>query len=133
LLYDGIGAFLWAASAVAVGHVFHHAVDQVLLTLESMGGWAVALLVTALVLLIVVKWWQRVRLLKKLRLARISPDELAGMLDGEPPPVIIDVRTASAQKRDPRRVRHALVIPQDRIAEHVAELPRNREVILYCT
>jgi hypothetical protein len=25
------------------------------------------------------------------------------------------------------------LIPQDRIPEHVAELPRNREVILYCT
>ena len=133
LLYDGIGAFLWAASAVAAGHVFHHAVDRVLLTLENMGGWAVALLVTALLTFVIVKWWQRVRLLKKLRLARITPDELAELLEEEPPPVIIDVRTASAQKRDPRRVRHALVIPHDEIPEHVASLPRHREVILYCT
>jgi membrane protein DedA with SNARE-associated domain len=133
LLYDGIGAFLWAGSAVAAGHVFHRTVDRVLRTLESMGGWAIALLVTALVLVIARKWFQRVRLMKKLRLARISPHELALMIDDEPPPVIIDVRTPAAQKRDPRRVRHALVMPPDRIREHVAELPRNREVILYCT
>ena len=133
LLYDGMGAFLWAAIAVAAGHVFHNAVDRVLATLENMGWWAVVLVGTALALLIVFKWWQRVRLLKKLRLARIHPDELALLLDGEPLPVIIDVRTESAQKRDPRRVPHALVIPHDRIREHVTELPRNREVILYCT
>ncbi len=133
LLYDGLGAFLWAAIAVAAGHVFHNAVDRVLATLENMGWWAVVLVGTALASLIVFKWWQRVRLLKKLRLARIHPDELAALLDGEPLPVIIDVRTESAQKRDPRRVPHALVIPHDRIREHVTELPRNREVILYCT
>lgn len=133
LLYDGIGALLWAGMAVAAGHVFHNAVDRMLLTLESMGWWAIVLVVAVLLLTIFYKWWQRMRLLKKLRLARIRPDELAALLDGDPLPVIIDVRTASAQKRDPRRVRHALVIPSDRIPEHVAQLPRNREVILYCT
>jgi hypothetical protein len=133
LLYDAIGAFLWAGAAVASGHVFHHAVDEVLATLESMGGWAIVLLATALVLLITFKWWQRLRLLKKLRLARITPAELALLLDDDPPPVIIDVRSVSAHHRDPRRVRHALAIPNDRIAEHVADLPRHRDVILYCT
>jgi membrane protein DedA with SNARE-associated domain len=133
LFYDAIGAFLWAGAAVASGHVFHRAVDKVLAVLESMGWWAVCLLVTALLLLIVLKWWQRVRLLKKLRLARITPGELASLLDEDPPPLIIDVRTSSAHNRDPRRVRHALAIPTDRIKEEVAELPRHRDVILYCT
>jgi membrane protein DedA with SNARE-associated domain len=133
LLYDGIGALLWVGLSVGAGHVFHHAVDRVLVTLENMGWWAIVVLGTALAVLIAVKWAQRTRFLKKLRLARITPDELALLLEDDPRPIIIDVRSASAQKRDPRRVRHALVIPQDRIAEHVADLPRHREVILYCT
>jgi membrane protein DedA with SNARE-associated domain len=133
LLYDGIGALLWVGLSVGAGHVFHTAVDRVLATLESMGGWALVILGTALALVIAVKWAQRTRFLKKLRLARITPDELLALLEDEPPPLIIDVRSASAQKRDPRRVRHALVIPHDRITEHVAHLPRHREVILYCT
>ncbi|HKR63647.1 MAG TPA: VTT domain-containing protein [Thermoanaerobaculia bacterium] len=133
LLYDGIGALLWAGLSVAAGHVFHRAVDRVLLTLENMGGWAIALLLTALALFMIRKWMQRVRLLHKLRLARITPEELHELMEDEPPPVIIDVRTPSAQKRDPRRVRNAVVMPHDAIPEHVAELPRNREVILYCT
>jgi membrane protein DedA with SNARE-associated domain len=133
LLYDGMGALLWVGASVAAGHVFHRAVDRVLLTLENMGGWAVVVLGTALALFVIFKWAQRTRFLKKLRLARITPHELLALLEDDPPPIIIDVRSASAQKRDPRRVRHALVIPQDRIAEHVAHLPRHREVVLYCT
>src|SRR5438552_16111464 len=41
LIYDAIGAFLWAGSAVAAGRVFHHAIDSILNRLESLGGWAV--------------------------------------------------------------------------------------------
>ena len=38
LIYDSIGAFLWAGSAVAAGRVFHRAIDQILKLLESLGG-----------------------------------------------------------------------------------------------
>ncbi len=133
LVYDGIGAFVWAGAAVAAGHVFYRAIDRILVALENLGGWALVLIAGALLLVIVVKWWQRFQFLQKLRLARISPEELIGMLDSDPPPVVIDVRTASAQRRDPRKIPRALVIPRDAISEHVAKLPRDREIILYCT
>ena len=42
LLYDALGAALWAGSAVALGAIFHDAVGAVLLTLEQLGSYAIA-------------------------------------------------------------------------------------------
>src|SRR5205814_5993077 len=35
VIYDGIGALIWAGSAVAAGRAFHRAIDRVLLALEN--------------------------------------------------------------------------------------------------
>jgi uncharacterized membrane protein YeiB len=118
---------------VASGRVFQHAIDRVLLMLEQMGGWALTLISILLALYIAAKWMQRQRFLRKMRLARVTPEEVAAMIVMERPPIIVDVRSGSAQRRDPRRLPNALVIPGSEIAAHVAELPRDREVILYCT
>src|SRR6266852_7040734 len=41
LLYDGIGALIWVASAVVVGRAFHNAIGRVMTKLESLGWWSV--------------------------------------------------------------------------------------------
>src|SRR5712692_989890 len=56
LIYDGIGAVLWAGSAVAAGRAFHHAIERVLVALESLGWWAVVIVAFAVFLLILFKW-----------------------------------------------------------------------------
>src|SRR5213075_3013323 len=55
---------VWAGSAVAAGRVFHHAIDQILQRIESLGGWAVVLVLGIIVLWVLMKWWQRARFLK---------------------------------------------------------------------
>src|SRR5882724_10295717 len=37
VIYDGVGALIWAGSAVAAGRAFHTAIDRVLSALESLG------------------------------------------------------------------------------------------------
>src|ERR1044071_1778044 len=39
LLYDGVGALLWAGSSVAVGRLFHRQIGEVLTKLEDLGRW----------------------------------------------------------------------------------------------
>jgi membrane protein DedA with SNARE-associated domain len=133
VIYDAAGAFLWAGAAVAAGRTFHHAVDRVLTFLEDLGSWALLVIGCALAIVIVVKWFQRYRFIQRLRLARISPKELLDLIENEKEPLIFDVRTASSLKRDPRRLPFAQVIPVDRISEHVKDINRDREIILYCT
>ena len=47
--------------------------------------------------------------------------------------MILDVRTSGARARDPRRLPGASVLETSEIDARVAELPRDREIILYCT
>jgi len=133
VIYDGIGALVWAGSAVAVGRVFHRAIDRVLAALESLGGWALLVVACLLALVIVVKWAQRMRFLKKLRLARIQPQELKEMLDRGEVTVVLDVRTPGGRKHNPRAIPTAIMMQMDNIDAQLGHLAPHQEVVLYCT
>src|SRR5713101_7608805 len=68
LLYDGGGALLWAGAGLAVGMVFHKAIDRGLELLASIGSGALSVLGGALLLFIAAKYWQRRRFYRALRL-----------------------------------------------------------------
>src|SRR2546428_1528052 len=122
VIYDGIGALIWAGSAVAAGRAFHRAIDRIILALENLGGWAVLIVALAVALFIMVKWAQRVSFYRRLRMARIHVDELKAMLDRGETPLVLDVRTASGRHRDPRRIPTAIVAREDSIDQHVEQL-----------
>ena len=133
LVYDGIGALIWAGAAVALGRAFHRAIDRVLLALENLGWWAMVVLGGLLTIVIILKWMQRVEFLKKLRLARIEPSELNDLNDLGESPVVLDVRTPNARRRDPRRIPSALIAQLDRLEEQLGGLLPGQEIVLYCT
>jgi rhodanese-related sulfurtransferase len=68
-----------------------------------------------------------------LRMARISVDELYGLIDAGAAPLIVDVRSPTARSLEPRRIPGAVHVPLNAVDHHVKELPRDREIILYCT
>jgi membrane protein DedA with SNARE-associated domain len=125
LIYDCIGAMLWAGAAVAAGRAFHHAIQDILTALENLGWWAILILVFALALVVIVKWAERRSFYKQLRMARVSIEELKSMIDRGEAPLIIDARNPAARKRDPRKIPNALT-PDDTI-------PAGREIVVYCT
>jgi rhodanese-related sulfurtransferase len=47
--------------------------------------------------------------------------------------VIIDVRSATARALEPRWIPGALQVSSDQVGSHLIELPRDREIIIYCT
>ncbi|HTR04861.1 MAG TPA: VTT domain-containing protein [Thermoanaerobaculia bacterium] len=133
LLYDSGGALLWAGSGVVLGMIFHRAIDEALAFLTSIGGTAFALLGAGLVVFIGVKWWQRRRFYKVLRMARISVEDLHRLMDEGQSPVVLDVRTVNGRALDPRRIRGAEVLDVGNLDGALKDLPRDREIILYCT
>lgn len=98
-LYDGIGATLWAGGAVALGVIFHEAIDAVLDQLELLGNSALVLLAAAVLVFVAVKWWQRWRFQVRIRMARISVAELLMLLGTTSKVVILDARTADRRER----------------------------------
>lgn len=133
LLYDGIGALLWAGASVATGRLFHRQIARVISRLENLGGWAVAFVAFALLLFISIKWLQRARFFKQLRMARISVDELKAMFDRGEEPIVLDVRTRARQEHDPRRIPTAVVTHAEDLDTTVAAISPTREIVLYCT
>ncbi len=133
LLYDAIGALLWAGSAVAAGRLFFRAIDRVLLALENLGYWGLLLLGGILCIVIIIKWMQRVQFLKQLRLARIAPADLKELIERGASPVVLDVRTPTARKRDQRRIPSAIVANTDNIEAQLHDLAPDTEIVLYCT
>lgn len=131
VLWDGLGSLLWIGAAVTVGWIFHGAVGRALEYLETLGFWALIILAVGLALVIAVKYFQRRRLLRLLELARISVYELRDLIDRGEAPVIVDVRTQSRYQMG--RIPGALRMTLEELDDKLADLPRNREVILYCT
>jgi rhodanese-related sulfurtransferase len=68
-----------------------------------------------------------------LRMARISVAELYQLMEAQLAPMIVDVRSQSARALDPRRIPGALHLPLDQVSAHVRELPRDRDIVVYCT
>ena len=131
LALDAIGGALYFAVPIVLGRVFHNAVAAVLATLIQLGKLGIVAIVGALGVYLLVRWIERRLFIRRLRMDRISVDELADMIDGGKSPVILDVRPSDARQRDG-------VIP-GAIAAHPSDIesvlkshPRDVEVIIYC-
>jgi membrane protein DedA with SNARE-associated domain len=80
-----------------------------------------------------VKYFQRRRFLQELLKVRLAPEELKEMLDAGRPVVIVDLRHPLDSVSDPRTLPGAIrMLPED-VEEKAASLPRNVDIILYCT
>ncbi|WP_209617023.1 DedA family protein/thiosulfate sulfurtransferase GlpE [Frateuria flava] len=132
LLFDALGSLLWAGVAVVLGYAFSDGVERVLGALEGTGALALQLLGAMLALYILFKWWQRRRLLVALRMARIEVDELAQALRSARPPLVFDVRAAGSRQLDDRAIPGALAFDPLALDAVLADVPRERELVLYC-
>jgi len=131
LLFDTLGALLWAGVAVALGVAFQHAVNDVLEVLEQFGKWGLMAIAAAFALFIAVKWWQRKRFYRELRMARMTVGELRALLDQGQAPVILDVRAPIMQTQD-GRIPGAIAVDGASLEHSLHELAASGEVIVYC-
>ncbi|MGH8616501.1 MAG: VTT domain-containing protein [Burkholderiales bacterium] len=131
--YSSAGAALWAGAAVAAGVVFAREVDWLLQWLTDMGGRAALVVGGVFAVFIAYKWWERRRFIRKLRMARISPDELHVLMRDGAQPVILDVRSNGAREIDPRRIPGARPVDLAAPERQLAGVPPEYEVVVYCT
>ncbi|MFL5308118.1 MAG: VTT domain-containing protein [Polyangia bacterium] len=130
--FDLLAAVLWSSVGIGAGLIFYRQVDRVLAALVGLGRWAPVVAVIALAAFVGGKWVQRQRFYRSLRMARISVTELKRLIDGGAKPVVFDVRTSTAREREPQRIPGAIAFDLSLVDAFVAELPGDREVILYC-
>ena len=127
------GAVLWVGAWLMAGVLFRPQIARLLQHLNAIGGIAAAGAGALLAAYIAFKWWERRRFYKMLRMARISVADLYALMESGAAPLIIDVRSATARELEPRWIPGALHVPLPEVAQRLKELPRDRDIILYCT
>jgi membrane protein DedA with SNARE-associated domain/rhodanese-related sulfurtransferase len=127
-----LGSSLWVGVALLAGVLLRPQIARLLPRLAGVGSAVVVVLLTLLAAYIAFRWWERRRFMAALDMARISVEELYARMQGEPPPLVVDVRTATARGLELRRIPGALHLPLHQVAGQVGTLPRDREIILYC-
>lgn len=127
VLFDGLGALLWVGVAVALGSIFHHAIHELLETLESYGQLGILVVVAAIAVFIAWKAARRQWLLRQTRMARISVAELHQRFAQGRPLVLLDVRSHEL------RTTHGWIPGAVPIAQFDGiELGGLEEVVVYC-
>jgi len=133
LSYTTLGSAAWVGVAVLGGMLFRRQIELLLPRLADYGGLAVTVIVGLLLAYIAYKWWERKRFYSVLRMAQINVDELYKMMNGGLAPLVVDVRSPTAVTLEPRRIPGALHVPLHSVREHLKDLPRDREIVAYCT
>src|SRR5437870_1289434 len=131
--FDGAGSLLYGGTFILVGFLFSHQLEQVIDALASLGGRALALVGGLAALYIGFKYLQRHRLLRELRMARITVDELHQKQESGENLVVLDLRPHAELKQNPSLIRGALHMTMDEVERRQQEIPRDREIILYCS
>ena len=130
IVFDSLGAAIWAGSAIFLGSLFSSAIDELLNVLMQMGKWGSIFIALGLIAFVASKWWQRYRFMKSLRMAKISVAELDQMLKDGLKPAIIDVRPVHLQADG--IIPGAIAMSIDAVDTVVLDAPLDGEIILYC-
>ena len=133
LLFDALGAGLWAGSILGAGFLFSAQIETIAEDAASLGRGLVVLLAGALAAYILCKVWARRKFLRELRIARISALELKEKIDSGENLVIVDLRHSVDFEADPETIPGAFRVDAKELEARADLLPPGREVILYCT
>jgi membrane protein DedA with SNARE-associated domain/rhodanese-related sulfurtransferase len=130
---SALGGAIWVGSGLAAGVLFKTQIQSVLVHLDRIGSIVGTVVAAALVGYVLYKWWERQRFYKELRMARISVADLYALMEAGEQPTVVDVRSPTARTLQPRWIPGAVHVPVDDVGRHIADLPRDREIVVYCT
>ena len=133
LCFDTLGSLLYAVCFVMLGYSFSGQIQQVLDAMAGIGGKALLLLVVLVGGYIGIKYWQRRRILRELRMARITVSDLRQKQQAGEPLTILDLRSSAAMQDDPALIPGAIHATFDDIKSGNHKLPRDQEIIVYCS
>ena len=138
LLWDIAGSILWSESFILAGRFFGDLAKKSAPFFHWLGQFAILIFILMVLGFLAHRVLKQRKFLQQVRELRLEPDELKSMLDSAianhtPPPFIVDLRHPLDYLPDPRVLPGALRIGPNELKLHSEILPRDRDVILYCT
>jgi membrane protein DedA with SNARE-associated domain/rhodanese-related sulfurtransferase len=133
LFFDALGSARWVGALLAAGRLF----GVLLLHNPSLLNWAGkfsgALLALGVLGLLMARIVRRRRMIGALVAARLEPEELKRKLDAGEEMFIADLRHPSELLTDPFTLPGALHFSPSSLAARNHEIPRDRDIVLYCS
>ena len=133
LLFDAIGAGLWMTSLLVAGRLFGDALKRDPGLFNWVGRFSGVLLVLGVLGFLAWRLYRRHRLLRQLVQARLEPEALKRQLDAGEAVYIVDLRHPLELIPDPYTLPGALRVSPEALAARIHEIPRDRDIVLYCT
>jgi len=137
-LWDLAGSIVWAETFLLAGRFFGDVAQKSTRFFHWLGHFAFAIFVLMVIGIMAYRILKQRKFLQQVRELRLEPTELKAMIDqaneqGNTPPFIVDLRHPLDYLPDPRVLPGALRIGPNEIRQHSEIIPRDRDVVLYCT
>ncbi len=129
---DAVASILYAAPLVGAGFLFHHQIERLIAAFQQAGLGLLGLVGVIAALYIGYKVWERNRLLRELRMTRISVEELRRKLQADEPVLILDVRPRKAIEQDDAIIPGAVHLELDHAESYEGRFDEDREIVVYC-
>jgi membrane protein DedA with SNARE-associated domain/rhodanese-related sulfurtransferase len=138
LIYDAIGSFIWAGAWLFAGRFFGDLAKRSSKFFSILGHFGALLVVLAVLAVLIYRYVKKRQFLIELRGLRLEPGQLQAMIadaqrEGSETPFIVDLRHPLDVLSDPLVLPGALRIGPDELKQRKDIIPRDRDIVLYCT
>ena len=133
LVFDAIGSLLYNVTVIGLGYALHNQLDTVVGWFRAVGTAAIPLVAGAILAYWSWRIFQKRRLIRLLRTRRLAPDQLRARLESGDPIWIVDLRAAIEYEVTRQTVPGAIRMDPEELAHRHDEIPRDCDVVLYCT
>ncbi len=131
--WSALGGLLWSGCFILVGYFFSNQLERIGYFSERLGNGVIVLFALVFATYLFRRYQQRRAFMQQLMRERIEPEALHEMLDNGEPVYILDLRHALDFLAYPQIIPGAVRLDPKDLDERAADIPRDREIILYCT
>jgi len=133
IVADLFGSLLYVGAYLAAGRLLGDSLDRISVIATSIRSASLIVAFTAAFCILGWRFYQRRSAAHYVKEARISPQEVRELITTGANPYIIDLRHPLDMLADPRIIPGAIRMTPDELTKRHTEIPRDREIILYCT
>lgn len=138
LVYDTVGCLIWAGAWLFAGRFFGDVAKRSNEFFGILTHFAAVLVLLMVIGLTIYRLVKRHQFLVGLRGMRLEPRQLMEMIENakredREPPFIVDLRHPLDILPDPRALPGAVQIGPQELKERNSVIPRDRDIVLYCT
>ena len=133
LILDLIGTLIWVAAIVLVGFYFHTELELIALKAAEAGLIAGLILGGIIVAYFSYKVITQQRFLRSLRMRRLTPEDVRQRIKEGDDFHILDLRHDYDFDAFPHLLPGAVRVPMESIDRHNGSIPKDSDIVLYCS